>query len=117
NDEWWVRLLDRLWLAAGLFQLVVAPLEVGEVLREKPLRDLAGLAEAPDALAGRVERDTHALMLVFVPAGADAEIQATARDHVHCGGHMGVDRRMTVGVARDHEPKPDALRLCRQCRQ
>ncbi len=42
-------------LATRLLELVAPPLDVGELLREEPPGDLAGLAEAPDALAGCVE--------------------------------------------------------------
>ena len=117
DDEGRIRLLDRLRLAAGLLELVVAPVEVGELLGPEPPGDLAGLAEAPDALAGRVERDAHALVLVLVPAGADAEIEATVGDHVHRGRHVGMDRGVAVGVARDHQPEAQARRLGRQGRQ
>src|SRR4051794_7235277 len=85
DDERGIRLLDRLRFAARLAELVVPPLEVGELLRAQPPGDLAGLAEATNALARRVERDSHALVLVLVPAGADAEIEATVGDHIDGG--------------------------------
>src|SRR5262245_59710546 len=70
DDDGRIRLLHRFRLQPGLGELVVPPIEVGEVLRPEPLGDLAGLAEAPDALAGGIEWDSHALVLILIPAGA-----------------------------------------------
>ena len=102
---------------ASLVELVVAAVEVGELLGPEPPRDLAGFAEAPDTLAGRVERDPHTLVLVFVPTGADAELEAAVGDHVHRGRHVGMDRGVAVGVARDHQAEAQARRLGREGRQ
>src|SRR5690606_37845004 len=60
DHEGRVGLLDRLWLEASLLELIVAAIEVNEGLGEEAPDQLAGLAETPDALAGRVERDAHA---------------------------------------------------------
>jgi hypothetical protein len=102
DDERWIWFLDRFRFEASLRKLVVLPLKVGEMLREEPLGDFTRFSEAADALAWRVERDTHALVLVLVPAGADAEVDSTVGDHIHRGRHVGMDRGVAVGVACDH---------------
>src|SRR5262249_8469473 len=88
DHEGRVGLLDRLRLAARLLELVVAPVEVGQMLGPEHLCQLARLTQPSDALARLVEWDAHAAMLVLVPACADPKIQPSVRDDVHRRGHV-----------------------------
>jgi hypothetical protein len=102
------------------------------VLRPQAPSDLAGLPEAPDALAGRVEGDPHALVLVLVPAGADAELETTLGDRLpdgvvlqsfdglralHSGGgppdHEGLSRRAKAADRR----RPGMVPVCAPARR
>ena len=87
------------------------------MLGEEPLDDLARLAEPPDALARRVERDAHAFVLVLIPARADPQIQPAVGDDVDRRGHVGMHGGMAVGVAGDHLAKAQALGLRRKGRE
>src|SRR6202022_3801886 len=86
NDDRRIRLLHRLRGIARLLQLVIPAIEVGQMLRAEALVDLTRLSKSPDALAGTIERDVHARVLVLIPARADAEIEPPARDNIHGAG-------------------------------
>ena len=92
------------WLLHGLghqervVELVVAPLEGRAILGPQHVHDLAGLVEALEPLAHRVEGDAVGLVLVFLPARTHAADEPAARDDVDVGGHLGEDGGMTIGV-------------------
>ena len=77
-------------------------------IRPHALDDLDALAQHPDAVLRRRELVAVRLELLLVPAGADAEVEATAADHVEAGADLGGERRLAVAVAADHLPEPDA---------
>jgi hypothetical protein len=52
---------------------------------------LASLLEPVTAFPGGTEGDAVRTGLLFVPAGADPHLQATARNDVQAGDHVGQD--------------------------
>jgi hypothetical protein len=111
NHKGRVGFLDGFGLATGFFELVVAPVEVGELLSKEALGDFAGFTEAANALARGIERQTHAGVFVFVPASTHAKVEAATRDNVDSSGHVGMHGGVAVGVAGDHQADAQALGL------
>src|SRR6266436_4788483 len=72
------RLLHRLGHERRVVELVVLALEGRAVLGPEHVQHLAGLVEALEPLAHRVERDAVGRVLVFLPAGADAADEPAA---------------------------------------
>src|SRR5690606_41950232 len=58
-------------------------------------RSLARLLEAVEAPAERLELQPVGAVLVLLPAGAEAQHEAPARDVVDRGGHLRQDRKST----------------------
>ena len=94
-----MRLLHRLGIERRVGELVVAALEGGAALRPQRRDDLARLVQPLQPLAQGIERNAVRLVLVLLPAGAEAEQQPPARDDVDLRGHLGHDGRVAVGVA------------------
>ena len=70
---------------------------------------LAGLLEAGEQLARAREVDAVLLVLVDLPAGADAEQHATVADVVDGRRPVRDHGRMAVGVAEHERAEADAL--------
>jgi hypothetical protein len=100
------RILDRLGLALGVRDLVVAALERGALTAQQPVDDLDGLCEPVDAGAGRREGDAVGVVLVALPAGAHTERELAPAHVVGGDRHVGDDGGMSVGVAVDEGADP-----------
>ena len=74
------------------------------------LRDLQGLLEPLEPLAGRRERHAKAAVLPLVPGRADAQPGAPARQHVERRHRLDEDPRMAVGHAGDQGSQGDPFR-------
>jgi hypothetical protein len=78
------------------------------VAGKQSLDDGEGLLEPVDALARAVERDTSSAVLGLVPAGADAELEAPARQMVQARRLVGEDRGMPEVVGEHKRAHPQA---------
>ena len=103
-----VGLLDVRRVVRRLVELVVAALEHRLRLRPELLDHLDGFVEAAEALASGVEGDGEGVVLVGVPGGAEAELEAAVGDVVDGRGLLGEDGGMAVGVAGDEDAEADA---------
>ena len=108
-DEERERVLHGLGLTDGVGELVVAAVERGGLLAEEAVPHLAGLLEAGQQLAGPREVDAVLLVLVDLPAGADAEQHAPVADVVDGGRPVRDDGGVPVGVAEHERAEADAL--------
>ena len=88
-------------------ELVVAAGEVGPLVGDHALDDLAGLLEAVRPLARGAVTDAVAPVLVLLPGGTEAQHEPPAGYPVDGGGHLGGDRGVAVGVARHEMSQPD----------
>src|SRR5690606_3092532 len=102
-------LLHRLRLAERAAQLVVLTLEGRARRAQQPLDAVARLVQPGEALPRRRELDAVLLVLVHLPAGAEAEHDATAGHVVERRRPVRDDRRVAVRVAEDERPDPEAL--------
>src|SRR5207248_6393834 len=81
-----MRLLHRLRTAVRALVPVVRYGAGDLVLGPQALEERHGLGQAIDADRRRVVRDPEAVVVAVVPAGADAQLAAAARDHVDARG-------------------------------
>ena len=95
------RVLHRLRFADRVGELVVLAVEGGRGLAQQAVQDLQGLDETVQQPLHRGQLDAVLLVLVDLPAGADAEGEAAAGDLVDGGRHVGQHGRVPVGVAVD----------------
>src|SRR5436190_16597921 len=96
-----MRLLDRQRVALEAFDRVVLALEGELAAGEELLDDRDRLGEPVDPSAGAVVRDARLLVIGDHPAGADAEIEATAGKQVERRRLLGEDHRVAVVVVED----------------
>src|SRR5579885_1738905 len=96
-------LLDGLWLAVRVLDLVIASLERGSPLGPHAFNDFASLTQTPDALAWLIEGNAVGAVLGLVPASADAEIQATTRNNIDVRADIRQDCGMAISIACDHQ--------------
>src|SRR5437763_3561850 len=101
--------LHRLGVAAGAPQGEVAAVEVGGLVGQQPDDHLAGLVEAIEALLQRAQLDPVGVALLFVPAGADAQLQPAVGDDVDRRGHIGQHRRVAVDDPGHQHADPEPL--------
>src|SRR5205807_372731 len=94
-----VRLLHRLRLVDRAAHAVVAAVEGGVLLCPHRRDHLERLAQHPEALGGVRVLVAVRLVLMLVPAGADAEDEAAATHHVDAAGHLREQGRRPVAVA------------------
>src|SRR4051794_6312622 len=87
--------------------------------RPRPQRpdDLDALLEPVGAVVLRAELQPQHAVLVLRPAGADAELQASAGQVVDRGSHLRQHGWMAIGVADHRAPDPRARRQLRHRRQ
>src|SRR6266545_3736651 len=109
DHELGARLLDRLRHERRVVELVVLALEGRALLGPEHVQDLAGFIQTLEPLAHRIERQAVGLVLVLLPAGANAADEPATRDDVYVGRHLGQHRGMAVGIARDDRPDPHPL--------
>jgi hypothetical protein len=100
------RVLDRLGLADGVLELVVLAVDGGRGLPQQTVQDLQRFDETVQALLDRRQLDAVLLVLVDLPAGADAQGEPAVGDPVDGGRHVGQHRRVPVGVAIDQRADP-----------
>ena len=109
-----VRLLHPLRLAPGVGEPVVLALERRGLLRQQPDEDFAGFLEPVAALLDRTELHAVRARFLFVPAGADADLQPSAGDDVERRGHVRQQRGVSVVDAADQGAQPEPLGRLRQ---
>jgi hypothetical protein len=73
---------------------------------EHPVDDGQRLGQALGSLAQRPEGDAGLLVLEGVRAAADPDVEATVRDHVGGGDHLGQQRRVAEVVVEDEVAHP-----------
>ena len=110
--------LQGLRIAPGILQPDIAAAQGGGLVRQQPDDGLAPFLERVEALTqGGVEIDPVRGRLLFVPSGADAQLEPAARDDVEGRGHLRQHRRMPVGHAGHEHPHAQPLRsLCERGR-
>jgi len=112
------RLLDGARPEERPRDVVVAPGERPAVgLLPETAQDRELLLEHLGAHLDRREREAVVVMLLLVPAGPYADIQATAGHFVHGRRQLGQVARMAERHRRDEDAQADALGLTRQARQ
>src|SRR3989441_310951 len=109
-----VRRLDGLGIERGVGELVVAPLEGGAPLGPQRPDHLTGLVQALEPLAQRVEGDAVGLVLVLLPARAEAQQEAAAGNDVDLRGHLRHHRRMAIRVTQHDGADAEAWHQGRQ---
>ena len=77
-------------------ELVVLAVERRGLLGQQAGQHLTGLLEAVEPLLDGAEFDAVGAGFLFVPARADAELEAAVGDDVECRGHVGEHRGMAV---------------------
>src|SRR5438034_1015530 len=105
-----VRLLHRRQRARRVAQAVVLPLEARAPLRTQERDHGERLVEL---LAARREvraRQAELLELGEIRAGAEAQLEAAAADHVERDRHLRKQRRVAKAVAEHELAEPDSLR-------
>src|SRR5690606_29720859 len=107
NRKRWARLLDRPWPRGRVLELVVPALVAHFLIPEQPVHHLDGLPELLDPLAGRQELQPIGLVLGYVPARADAELQAAIRDVVNGNRLLHQQARVAEGIASDQHADPN----------
>src|SRR5438132_787753 len=95
-------LLDGLRIAARVVEVEVLALEVRDGLIEEHAQDLHRFLEMILADADPLEGDAETLVLVLMPARADAQLAAAAREVVDGADGLGEHARVPV-VDADHE--------------
>src|SRR3712207_2091294 len=78
--------------------VMLAPIRLG-FSRPHLVDDLQSFFKPLEALGGRRERHAQALGLPLVPSRADAEVGASAREHIEGGGGLQQDARIRVVYA------------------
>jgi hypothetical protein len=87
----------------------VVAFERAVVVGEHLVHVAQGLFEHFEPLLGGGERKAEPAGLLLVPAGADAEDRAAAREHVERGDGLGEHAGLPVDHAGDHGEQLDAL--------
>ena len=103
--------LDGLGIATRVVELEVLALEVRDRLVEKHAQDLYGFLQVVLADTDPLEGDAEALVLVLVPAGADADLATAAREMVDGADGLGEDARVAVVDADDERAHAHVLRV------
>jgi hypothetical protein len=116
-DEQRQRGLDRLGIAGGVGDVVVGAVERGGLLREHRANDLDRLLEPAHSLARRLEFDAVGVMLVDLPARAEAEDHPATGEPVNRGSALREQRRVVHRGGRDKGPDPDPFGDRREGRQ
>ena len=116
DDQRWVRRCTGRGRALQLLERVVLAREGERVLRPLPVDDLELLGEELEARRHVVEREAVGAMLALVPAGAEPELDAAARDVVGRACDLGELGRVPERRRRHHRPEPDARRDARAAR-
>ena len=110
-DEERQRRLRGLRVAVCVLELEVFALERCGAFRPERLHDLDALLEAVHALTERGEGQAEGLVFGDVPAGAHAEDEPTAAQHIDLGGHPREERGVAEGHGADERAEADALRF------
>ena len=89
NEEWWVRTLKRPGRRFEIGYCVVLASKCHRFFREELSDNLQRLFHTTDTYSGRVEGDAHLLVFGLVPAGADAQFEASTREEIERGNLLG----------------------------
>ena len=104
-----VRPLDGLRLAVMVGDRVVPPLERERAVAEQTLEHRDRLGQPLDARRHWLEWQADGVVLGPVPAGADADVEAPAAQHVEAGHVLGEDRRVAQVVVGHERADPERL--------
>src|ERR1022692_4092599 len=110
-----MRPLERLGATPSVGKLVEAARERGCLLSQEADDDLACFLEPVATFLRSAEREAVGAGLFLVPAGSDADFEASAGDEVERGRHVGEYRRVTVVDAGHEHPEPQPARRLGQC--
>ena len=102
--------LDALGHVDGVTDLRVTTHERGVAGAEHPGDDLEVVPEGVQPLTDRRESVAVCQPLVLLPAGTDAQLEATAADDIQGRGQLGRQRGIAEGGAHDHVAEPDSRR-------
>src|SRR5262245_29468484 len=105
----WMGTLHRLRVQHGFVKMVVPAGEAGALLCPQLLDDHQGFVQPRQSLSNPRERNAIFAVLSFEPTCANTKNQATTADDIDSGRHLSQYRRMTVGVARDHNSQANVL--------
>src|SRR5579884_1230429 len=114
DEEWNVGLLHALWLVDRAVNLEILSLENGAVVvphLEDDLYGIAKLAQArwPIGIVVAIGDE-----LIFVPACANAEIQASVTEDIDCAGHLCQEGGIAIAIACDHLSDADTFGVASQ---
>ena len=89
---------------------VASNVELGRVVRRPLLapQRLAHLERVVEQAAAPVEVEAGGVVLLALPTHADAEVEASAGEHVEGGGRLGEDDRTPQRRDEDVGAEPDA---------
>jgi hypothetical protein len=112
-----MRPLRPLRLVAGVVELIEPAVEARRVVAQQAGENRARLLEAVEALLDGAELDSIGAGFLLIPAGPDAELEASPRDDVQRGGHIRQHRGVTVVNAGYQRAQPQPRGGLRQGRQ